>query len=77
MMAIMKLILRYLILQVDLATAGHGSLGAYIALCFIIAALGGFDGVSQGALLGDLAYMKPIYMQVLICSLFHFFLCAC
>lgn len=63
-MAIMKQTLKYLILQVDIVTTGRGSLGAFIALCFIIAALGGFEGVARGALLGDLVYMKPIYIQV-------------
>ena len=55
--------------QVDLASRGHGSVGAYVVVCFIIAGLGVSDGTAQGALLGDLSYMEPVYVQVISLSL--------
>jgi hypothetical protein len=54
-----------------LASRGHGSVWAYILVCFIIAGLGLCDGVAQGALLGDLSYMDPIYVQVISLSPSH------
>lgn len=55
--------------QVDLASRGHGSVWAYVVVCFTIAGLGLCDGTAQGALLGDLSYMEPIYVQVISLSI--------
>ena len=60
-----------LLWQVDLASRGHGSVWAYVLVCFIIAGLGLCDGTAQGALLGDLSYMEPIYVQVFSLSPSH------
>lgn len=59
--------------QVDLASRGHGSAWAYVVVCFIIAGLAFCDGTAQGALLGDLSYMNPIYVQVIYLSIFYSF----
>ncbi len=50
--------------QVDLATSGQGSVGAYVAVCFLIAGCAIADGTSQGGILGDLSLMEPAYIQV-------------
>lgn len=51
-------------MQVDLATSGHGGVGPYVGVCALVSGLGIADGVAQGALVGDLSFMEPIYIQV-------------
>lgn len=48
-----------------MATSGHGGVGPYVGVCALVAGLGIADGVAQGALVGDLSFMDPIYIQVL------------
>ncbi|CAK9882783.1 unnamed protein product [Sphagnum jensenii] len=52
-----------LLIVVDLATSGQGSVGAYVAVCFLIAGCAIADGTSQGGILGDLSLMEPAYIQ--------------
>ena len=62
--ASMWVIKHQIAVQVDLATSGRGSVGAFIGVCLIIAGLGIADGTAQGALVGDLSFMNPVYIQV-------------
>ncbi|KAL2650340.1 hypothetical protein R1flu_018468 [Riccia fluitans] len=52
-----------LFIVVDLVTHGDGGIGAFVVMCLLIAAFGIADGVAQGGLVGELAYMHPTYMQ--------------
>lgn len=52
-----------LLIIVDLATSGHGGVGPYVGVCALVSGLGIADGVAQGALVGDLSFMEPIYIQ--------------
>lgn len=47
-----------------MATSGHGGVGPYVGVCALVSGLGIADGVAQGALVGDLSFMDPIYIQV-------------
>ncbi|KAL3701357.1 hypothetical protein R1sor_019379 [Riccia sorocarpa] len=52
-----------LIIVVDLVSHGDGGTGALAIMCLLIATFGMADGVAQGGLVGELAYMHPTYMQ--------------
>ncbi|BBN10216.1 hypothetical protein MPTK1_5g01910 [Marchantia polymorpha subsp. ruderalis] len=51
------------IIVVDLVSHGDGGRGAFIVMCFLIMLFGIADGIVQGGLVGELAYMHPSYMQ--------------
>lgn len=52
-----------------MATSGHGGVGPYVGVCALVSGLGIADGVAQGALVGDLSFMDPIYIQVTFLNL--------
>ncbi|KAK4255432.1 hypothetical protein QN277_008435 [Acacia crassicarpa] len=51
------------VLILDLATSGKGGLGTFIGICVFSAAFGIADAHVQGAMVGDLAFMHPDFMQ--------------
>ncbi|KAG5551846.1 hypothetical protein RHGRI_010071 [Rhododendron griersonianum] len=55
-----------LVLVLDLATSGKGGIGTYIGICFISGAFGVADAHVQGGMVGDLSYMLPEFIQVVL-----------
>lgn len=51
-----------------MATSGHGGVVPYVGVCVLIAGLAIADGTAQGALVGDLCFMDPTYIQVILKS---------
>ncbi|GER51895.1 equilibrative nucleoside transporter [Striga asiatica] len=51
------------LLVIDLATSGKGGIGNYIGICAFVAAFGVADALTQGGLIGDLAFMCPEFLQ--------------
>ena len=47
-----------------MATSGHGGVGPYVGVCVLVGGVGIADGTAQGALVGDLSFMDPHYIQV-------------
>ncbi|RWR76837.1 equilibrative nucleotide transporter 3-like protein [Cinnamomum micranthum f. kanehirae] len=52
-----------LVLVLNLATSGNGSIGAYIGMCAICVSLGVAEGFVQGAMGGDLSFMCQEFIQ--------------
>lgn len=52
------------VLQLDLATSGKGGIGNYIGICVFVACFGVADAHVQGGMVGDLAFMRPEFIQV-------------
>jgi len=50
--------------KLDLASHGSGSVVAYVLLCLIVALFGLADAFVQGAMVGDLSFMSPDFIQV-------------
>lgn len=48
-----------------MATKGEGTLLAYIFLCSIVACFGMANAHVEGAMLGELSFMCPEFIQVL------------
>lgn len=51
------------LIVIDLASSGKGGIGNYIAICIFVAGFGIADAHVQGGMVGDLAFMKPEFMQ--------------
>ncbi|KAK1424590.1 hypothetical protein QVD17_19923 [Tagetes erecta] len=51
------------LIVVDLASSGKGGIGNYIAICVFVAGFGVADAHVQGGMVGDLAFMKPEFIQ--------------
>ncbi|KAI3765149.1 hypothetical protein L2E82_15175 [Cichorium intybus] len=51
------------LIVIDLATSGKGGIGNYIGICVFVAGFGVADAHVQGGMVGDLAFMKPEFMQ--------------
>lgn len=51
------------LLVIDLATSGKGGIGNYIGICVFVAAFGVADAHVQGGMVGDLAFMRPEFIQ--------------
>ncbi|XP_035843050.1 equilibrative nucleotide transporter 3 isoform X2 [Helianthus annuus] len=47
----------------DLASSGKGGIGSYIIICIFAAGFGVADAHVQGGMTGDLAFMKPEFIQ--------------
>ncbi|KAJ0434787.1 putative equilibrative nucleoside transporter [Helianthus annuus] len=47
----------------DLASSGKGGIGSYIIICTFAAGFGVADAHVQGGMTGDLAFMKPEFIQ--------------
>ncbi|XP_024364887.1 equilibrative nucleotide transporter 3 [Physcomitrium patens] len=56
-------ILLLLFIIIDVSTSGHGGIGPYVGVCVLVAGIGIADGVAQGAIVGDLSFMDPTYIQ--------------
>ncbi|KAG2317227.1 hypothetical protein Bca52824_020349 [Brassica carinata] len=57
------------LLLLDVATKGEGTLLAYIALCSIVACFGMANAYVEGAMLGELAFMCPEFIQSFVAGL--------
>ncbi|KAG0614918.1 hypothetical protein M758_5G000700 [Ceratodon purpureus] len=57
------IVLLLLFIFVDVATSGRGGVGPYVGVCVLVAGVGIADGTAQGALVGDLSFMEPTYIQ--------------
>ncbi|KAI3718806.1 hypothetical protein L6452_19690 [Arctium lappa] len=51
------------LIVIDLATSGKGGIGSYIGICVFVAGFGVADAHVQGGMVGDLAFMKPEFIQ--------------
>ncbi|XP_071706127.1 equilibrative nucleotide transporter 3-like [Rutidosis leptorrhynchoides] len=51
------------LIVVDLASSGKGGIVNYIAICVLVAGFGVADAHVQGGMVGDLAFMDPVFMQ--------------
>ncbi|KAJ9563015.1 hypothetical protein OSB04_008175 [Centaurea solstitialis] len=51
------------LIVIDLATSGKGGIGNYIAICVFVAGFGVAEAHVQGGMVGDLAFMKPEFIQ--------------
>nr|XP_043624405.1 equilibrative nucleotide transporter 3-like [Erigeron canadensis] len=51
------------LIVIDLGSSGKGGIGNYIAICVFVAGFGVADAHVQGGMVGDLAFMKPEFMQ--------------
>ncbi|KAG0496219.1 hypothetical protein HPP92_000910 [Vanilla planifolia] len=54
---------------IDLATGGKGGVGPFIGVCLISAAFGISDALAQGGMVGDLALMRPEFIQSFLAGL--------
>ena len=52
------------IVQLDLSTSGHGGIGPFVGICLASALFGIADAHVQGGMAGELAYMRPEFLQV-------------
>ncbi|KAG0501499.1 hypothetical protein HPP92_001571 [Vanilla planifolia] len=59
----------FLVIVVDLATSGKGGAGVFIGICLISAAFGVADALAQGGMVGDLALMRPEFIQSFLAGL--------
>ncbi|KAL4585499.1 hypothetical protein LXL04_010120 [Taraxacum kok-saghyz] len=57
------------LIVIDLASSGKGGIGNYIAICIFVAGFGIADAHVQGGMVGDLAFMKPEFMQSFLAGL--------
>ncbi|KAL8229628.1 hypothetical protein R6Q57_014528 [Mikania cordata] len=51
------------LIVVDLASSGKGGIVNYICICIFVAGFGVADAHVQGGMVGDLAFMKPEFIQ--------------
>ncbi|PKU62925.1 equilibrative nucleotide transporter 3 [Dendrobium catenatum] len=58
-----------LVIVLDLATSGKGGAGPFIGICLISAAFGVADALAQGGMVGDLALMRPEFIQSFLAGL--------
>ncbi|KAG0497106.1 hypothetical protein HPP92_001797 [Vanilla planifolia] len=59
----------FLVIVLDLATSGKGGAGVFIGICLISAAFGVADALAQGGMVGDLALMRPEFIQSFLAGL--------
>ncbi|RYQ82349.1 hypothetical protein Ahy_B10g100936 isoform B [Arachis hypogaea] len=59
----------FLVLVLDLATAGKGGVAHFIGLCLLSACFGLADGLVQGGMVGDLSFMCPEFIQSFLAGL--------
>lgn len=52
----------------DLGTRGRGGVGNFVAVCVFVGGFGVADATTQAGVVGDLAYMCPEFLQVIIFS---------
>ncbi|PRQ28700.1 putative equilibrative nucleoside transporter [Rosa chinensis] len=52
-----------MLIFVDLATSGTGGFGYFIATCAIVGAFGVAGGNVEGAVMGELSFMRPEFIQ--------------
>ncbi|KAJ6349061.1 hypothetical protein OIU77_006616, partial [Salix suchowensis] len=58
-----------LVLVLDLATSGKGGIGTFIGVCAISGAFGVADAHVQGGMVGDLSFMRPVFIQSFLAGL--------
>lgn len=58
-----------LVIVLDLATSGKGGVGPFLGICLISAAFGIADALAQGGMVGDLALMRPEFIQSFLAGL--------
>ncbi|KAJ9544636.1 hypothetical protein OSB04_024343 [Centaurea solstitialis] len=51
------------LIVIDLATSGKGGIGNFIGICVFVAGSGVADTHVQGGMVGDLAFMRPEFIQ--------------
>ena len=51
------------------AASGEGGLGIFLAICALSGAFGVADAHVQGGMVGDLSYMQPEFIQVILCDI--------
>ncbi|XP_076885031.1 equilibrative nucleotide transporter 3-like [Bidens hawaiensis] len=51
------------LIVVDIASSGKGGIVNYICICVFVAGFGVADAHAQGGMVGDLAFMKPEFIQ--------------
>ncbi|KAJ0637164.1 putative equilibrative nucleoside transporter [Helianthus annuus] len=61
------------LIVVDIASSGKGGVVNYTCICICVAGFGIADAHVQGGMVGDLAFMKPEFIQVRLCSLYNRF----
>ncbi|PKA52407.1 Equilibrative nucleotide transporter 3 [Apostasia shenzhenica] len=59
----------FLVIVLDLATSGKGGIGSFIGICLISASFGISDALVQGGIVGDLALMRPEFIQSFMAGL--------
>ncbi|VYS49676.1 unnamed protein product [Arabidopsis thaliana] len=59
----------FCLIILDLASHGSGSVVAYVLLCLIVALFGLADAFVQGAMVGDLSFMSPDFIQAFMAGL--------
>ncbi|XVF87596.1 hypothetical protein PTKIN_Ptkin18bG0132900 [Pterospermum kingtungense] len=59
----------FMLIVLDLATAGSGGIGPFIGICVVVASFGVADAHVQGGMVGDLSFMLPEFIQSFLAGL--------